>query len=372
MDTNTKSISEFVQSGVSSSRFDAECNITEIDFADRSHLRFTGPIIDIHAHLFLTRASDPPTGPPIGRGPGPEASLIAAETMLDVASSFGIVHTVTMCLPEEIPIFQEHFGDKVGFNCWIGKKPADPDGSAYKTLDQFLTHGVSLIKLWAAPRGRDWGMTLDTPWRVECVKRARAGGVRTVMVHVADPDAMFRTLYADVGRYGTKAAQYVPLRRLLEEFSDMTWIAAHMGGHPEDPEHLEQLLVEYPHLSFDTSATKWQVREVSPRGDQVRELICRYPKRFLFGVDLVTRHGLPRQHYESRYWCQRTLWESRWRGVSPISDPDYMATETGESSPELCGVGLPPDVLAQVYFDNAARLLHLNSLSTAPRANQAQ
>ena len=47
-----------------------------------------------------------------------------------------------------------------------------------------------------------------------------------------------------------------------------------------------ELLKEYPHLHFDTSATKWVVREVSPRRDAFRNLVTRYPGRFLFGSDL--------------------------------------------------------------------------------------
>ena len=90
-------------------------------------------------------------------------------------------------------------------------------------------------------------------------------------------------------------------------------------------------------VHFDTSATKWQVREVSARAEAVRGLICRHPGRFLFGSDLVTRPGLTAGHYESRYWCQRTLWESAWEGRSPIDDPDY-APATGEpSTPPLRG-----------------------------------
>ena len=53
----------------------------------------------------------------------------------------------------------------------------------------------------------------------------------------------------------------------------MIWIGAHMGGDPEHPDHLEALLEKYPHLHLDTSATKWQVREVSPRAAAHRELI---------------------------------------------------------------------------------------------------
>src|SRR5256714_12427691 len=144
------------------------------------------------------------------------------------------------------------------------------------------------------------------------------------MVHVADPDEWFRTVYADAAQFGTKAQQYEGLVRLLEMFPDLTWIGAHMGGDPEHPDHLEALLERYPHLYFDTSATKWQVREVSARVEAVRSLICRHPTRFLFGSDLVTRHDLPREHYVSRYWCHRTPWESNWEGARPIAHPDYQ------------------------------------------------
>src|SRR5205085_186886 len=233
----------------------------------------------------------------------------------------------------------------------------EPEEAIFRRLERYLAEGVEMIKFWAAPRGRDRGLFVDAPWRIEAAKRARAAGVRIVMVHVADPDAWFRTVYADAARFGTKEEQYAGLRRLLEQFPDLIWIGAHMGGDIEHPDHLEALLEQYPHLYLDTSATKWQVREVSPRREEVRGLICRHPDRFLFGSDLVTRHGLPREHYASRYWCQRTLWESEWEGPSPIADPDYKPVEGSPSTPLLRGLNLPEDVLRQVYHDNAHRLL---------------
>jgi hypothetical protein len=68
---------------------------------------------------------------------------------------------------------------------------------------------------------------------------------------------------------------------------------------------------------------------------------------------------LPRDHYHSRYWCQRTLWESDWEGRSPIADPDYAHAEGEPATPLLRGLELPPDVLAKVYYGNARRLLGL-------------
>jgi predicted TIM-barrel fold metal-dependent hydrolase len=335
-----------------------EYNVTGIDYAERSHLRYTGPIIDFHAHVMVTRPGDPANAPPLGHGPG--ASLEQAATMLEVGSEFGIVQTVTMCLADDISPLRDRFGDQLAFNAMINKKTAaESDDEAFRTLERFLEAGIKVVKLWSAPRGRERGLFVDATWRIEALKRARSAGVRMVMVHVADPDVWFRNQYADVAKFGSKPDQYVGLERMMQLFPDMIWIGAHMAGDPEHPDHLESLLEKYPYFYIDTSATKWQVREVSPRAAAHRALLTRYPDRFLFGTDLVTRHHLTREHYVSRYWCQRTLWESTWTGPSPIADADYPPTEGSASTPTLKGVGLPDDVVEKVYYLNAHRLLNM-------------
>jgi predicted TIM-barrel fold metal-dependent hydrolase len=330
-----------------------EHNVTGLDYLDRRHFRYAGPpLLDVHAHVTPTR--------PAEAKEGEVGALEQAETMREVAAEFGVARVWTMCPPEDIGPLRARFGDWLAFNGSISKKTIDePDDAAYRLLDQFLEQGVTIIKFWAAPRGRERGLFVDAPWRREAVRRARAAGVKVFMVHVGDPDAWFRTVYTDAAKFGTKAQQYVGLRNLLEEFPDVTWIGAHLGGDPEHPEHLEDLLERYPHFFLDTSATKWQVREVSARREAIRGLVCRHPTRFLFGSDLVTRHGLPREHYASRYWCQRTLWESAWQGRSPIADPDYQAVEGGPTTPLLRGLELPADVLQQVYHGNAKRLVRI-------------
>ncbi|MCI0377924.1 MAG: amidohydrolase [Gemmataceae bacterium] len=328
-----------------------EYNVTGIDSSRREHFVYRGPIIDIHAHVTLTRPGD-------AAAEKVPASMSQAESMLQTGREFGIVHTTSMCPPEDIAPLRERFGGKLTFNGPISKKTIDePDDAAYGLLDRFLQAGVKIIKYWSAPRGRERGLLVDAPWRIDCTKRAIAAGIGIFMVHVADPDVWFQKVYADAAKFGTKADQYVGLERMLQLFPNVTWIGAHMGGDSEHPDHLEALLDKYPNLCFDTSATKWQVREVSPRREAIRSLVCRYPERFLFGTDLVTRHDLAREHYVSRYWCQRTLWESNWEGISPIADPDYTPQEGGASTPTLRGVGLPLEVLDQVYYANAERLL---------------
>ncbi len=333
-----------------------EFNVTGIDYSDRRHFHYNGlPLIDIHAHVVQTRPTDPKDGPPSGTGPG--ASLAQAETMLEVAQEFGIDTICSMCFPDDILPLRQRFGARICFNGSISKKVDEPDEGAYRLLDRFLELGIVMLKFWSAPRGRERGLFVDAPWRIEAARRARAAGIRIIMVHVADPDTWFNSKYADAAKFGTKQEQYTGLERMMQLFPDLTWIGAHMSGDPEHADHLQALLERYPHFCIDTSATKWQVREVSAHREAIRALICRFPQRFLFGSDLVTRHHLGREHYVSRYWCQRTLWESDWEGRSPIADADYTPEPGGPKTPLLRGLSLPPDVLQQVYHGNASRLL---------------
>jgi hypothetical protein len=348
---------EFIMSARTAPISPSEHNATGVDYADRAHFRYPGPLIDIHAHVYQTRPTDPKSGPPTGTGPG--ASMAQAETMLAVAEEFGVVRTYTMCPAEDIAALRERFGPRLGFNGPIAKKLDEPEEVAYRLLERYLEQGVEIIKFWAAPRGRERGLFVDAPWRIEAARRTLAAGVRICMVHVADPDAWFRTVYTDVAKFGSKADQYLGLERMVELFPDLIWIGAHMGGDPEHADHLEALLERYPNLYFDTSATKWQVREVSAHRASIRDLLCRLPGRFLWGSDLVTRHELPPEHYASRYWCQRTLWESDWEGRSPIADADYVAAPGEPATPPLLGLHLPPEVLSRIYYENARKLLRL-------------
>src|ERR1043165_5301237 len=113
-----------------------EYNVTGIDFSQRDHLRYQGPIIDFHAHVMITRPGDPPAGPPVGSGPG--ASLAQAETMLDVAAEFGIGQTVTMCPVDDVAPLRERFGDQLLFNAMIHKRtPEESDEQALRAVDRF-------------------------------------------------------------------------------------------------------------------------------------------------------------------------------------------------------------------------------------------
>jgi hypothetical protein len=172
------------------------------------------------------------------------------------------------------------------------------------------------------------------------------------MVHVGDPTVWWRAggKYADTTKFGTKTEQYTQLAYFCETVSPRLVIAAHMGGNVEDPACLQTLLDRHPNLHLDTSATKWIVREVARQPERVREFVVRNAERILLGSDNVVEDKYDFDHYASRWWAQRTLWETAYRGESPIDDPD------AEQPPRLAGVELPDEVLEKVYRGNVARL----------------
>jgi len=200
------------------------------------------------------------------------------------------------------------------------------------------------------------------------------------MTHVADPNTWFATRYADSETYGTKKDHYEPFERMLDRFTQ-PWIAAHMGGWPEDLEFLSGLLDRHDNLYLDTSATKWIVREVSRHSrEEVKVFMKRYNGRLLFGSDIVTvdDHLKPNEDatemtakasspedafdlYASRYWALRKLWESDYEGESPIADPDLAMVDPDTynemDAPPLRGKSLPDEVLRELYHEAAERLL---------------
>ncbi|HED53627.1 MAG TPA: hypothetical protein ENJ00_05435 [Phycisphaerales bacterium] len=328
------------------------------------------PIVDVHTHLN-----------------GPKS----AEIWADVASRYGVCRTYSQTVLDEAPGVRDVLGDRVRFI-------AIPDYMAENKLHAFTEgfleririwhdeYGARMLKFWQAPRLRDYmtdaqameALSLDGPWRIRALELAAELGMM-VMTHIGDPDTWFAAKYSDASAYGTKADQYAPLERMLDRFPDTTWLAAHMGGWPEDLEFLSGLLERHDNLNLDTSACKWQVRELSRHSrEDLLAFFRRWKGRVLFGSDIVARDAHlessddtayaagqasdPEQAFElyaSRYWALRTLFETTYEGASPIADPDLMMVEPGRydemSSPMLRGKSLPEDVLSDLYAGAAAR-----------------
>ncbi|NOG53819.1 MAG: amidohydrolase family protein [Planctomycetes bacterium] len=330
------------------------------------------PITDVHTHIN-----------------GKRASRIYAEA----AELYGVDRLYSMSRIEDVPHLQDLFGDRIRFIAVPNYMGDDPK-TAFTTdwlarIVQFAELGSRICKFWCAPRSRDYEIeigipdlfSLDGEWRKRALKLATECGMM-FMVHIADPDTWFAGKYTDTATYGTKMSQYEPLERALSETPDTPWIAAHMGGNPEDLSFLDGLLSRHANLYLDTSATKWMVRELSaqPR-DELVAFLTRWQGRIMFGSDIVSlddhlgthavRPGMgelstSREEafdlYASRYWALRTLFETEYEGESPIADPDLHMCEPETYSPEdapiLRGKSLPADLRRSLYAEAAEGLLN--------------
>lgn len=351
-----------------------DANRLGLDYAlEATSFGYDGPIIDIHTHISSPRA---------------------AELFLDVADAYGIERCWTMTgsgnvqpILDSLPTERE---GRIQFICVPDfTKREEPNTFTtgwLKDIEDFYALGSRIIKYWAGPRGLDFEpgpespMRLGSPIRRRGMQLAYDLGYRVFMTHVADPDTWFQTAYADASKYGTKLDQYKPLEELLDQYHDVTWIGAHMGGYPEDLDWLHDFLQRHPNYILDCSATKWQVRELSRDPQRFAQFVEANPGRILFGSDIVawpTNTDPPQQDadnpdipvdqpdhgfdlYASRYWALRTMLETDYAGPSPIVDPDLHKVDPSvdpKATARLCGASLNAAQLKDIYHDAAAAVL---------------
>ena len=322
-------------------------------------LPYHGPIIDVHSHV---------------------GTVKAARQYLEVADLFNVQRTYTMTGLDNARRLHPEFGDRIKFICVPDYLKREVHGTFttqwLKDIESFREEfGSGVIKFWAAPRARDMAkespdpdildaMLLDSPIRKRGMRLAYDLGYRVFMTHVGDPDTWFATTYADADRYGTKLQQYEPLEAALDEYADVTWIGAHLGGYPEDLDWLQGMLDRHPNYVVDTSACKWQIRELSVHPARFRVFCEANPGRVLFGSDIVANENMNDSIgfdlFASRYWALRTLMETDYDGPSPIVDPDFHKVDPSvpeASTAHLRGAGLSADRLADVYFEAPRRVL---------------
>lgn len=333
------------------------------------------PIIDMHLHIN-----------------GRESAALYRE----VADLYGVERCYSMSHLEDVEPLRDVLGDRIRFTAVPNYGSEDPK-TAFTTdwlrrIEQFAEAGSRVCKFWAAPRSRDYEkefglpeqLRINSPARRESMELARSVGMM-FMTHIADPDTWFQAKYSDASVYGTKREQYEPFEAMVEEFDDVPWIAAHMGGFPEDLEFLDGLLTRHSNLYLDTSATKWMVRELSkhPAQDLVA-FLTRWDGRIMFGSDIVTmdEHLHPKDErdsgassyqalaagrqeafdlYASRYFALRTLWETEEAGESPIADPDLHMVDPDRyqplDAPMLRGKQVPSELLRSLYRDTVINVV---------------
>lgn len=232
-------------------------------------------------------------------------------------------------------------------------------------LDAATAHPGKLIPFITLDLGHD-----DLAYLAE-LRRRGACGVKLYQGHnlfherpLDDPShqAMWQALadqalpvllHANTVRYRSE------LEAVLRAFPNLRMVCAHLCGSRTDLTRVESLMQAFPGLLVDTShgsagPAAEGFANLERERTQLLRLFSRWPERFLFGTDLVTN---ARDPMSAEMWDMQVesnmglLKEDNFRFFRQNADQSARTIGTYQ------GLHLPPELLAPVLGQNAARWL---------------
>jgi predicted TIM-barrel fold metal-dependent hydrolase len=134
-------------------------------------------------------------------------------------------------------------------------------------------------------------------------------------------------------------------------------VALHVGNFAENLQNVSENLDRFPNMAVDIAA---RIGELGRQPRTARRFFDKYQDRILFGTD-ATPHGdqFPQQVFNDQ------LYEIYYRFLE--TDDEYFDYAPAKIPPQgrwrIYGIELPDSILKKVYYDNAARLLHVAAIS---------
>lgn len=178
-----------------------------------------------------------------------------------------------------------------------------------------------------------------------------------VLIHVADPVAFFDPLDHTNERWEELHAHpdwqfpsppFPTFLTIMTAFANLvarhpqtTFIGAHVGCYAENLQWVGDLLDKCPNFSIDFSA---RIAELGRQPYSARRFFIRYADRILFGTDASP----DLDYYRLYYRFLETDDEYFNYGTSPIPSQGRW---------RIYGLYLPEDVLEQIYYRNAERVI---------------
>lgn len=262
----------------------------------------------------------------------------------------------------------------------------DPGWAAYArgALERCAADGAIGLKIYKA---LGLGVTLsdgrllraDDP-RLDVAFDAAGRLGLPVLIHTGDPQAFFRPPTPDNERYDELSAhpswsffgerpdgagQWPSWEDVFAQFEarvarspSTTFVGAHFGNAPEEPERVGRMLARYPNLVVETGARIPEIGRHDP--DRLRALFIRHRDRILLGTDIQMGRGdswvLGSAGAEpdppSRI---PVFYERHWRFFE-TADRDFPHPTPIQGDWTIDGIDLPREVLEDVYHRNAERV----------------
>lgn len=191
-----------------------------------------------------------------------------------------------------------------------------------------------------------------------------------VAIHISDPIAFFKPTdrfnerYEELNNhpdwsfydhdFPSNAELLEARNRVLARHPKTQFVVLHVGNFAEDLGNVSENLDRFPNMSVDIAA---RIGELGRQPRTARRFFDKYQDRILFGTD-ATPHGdeFPQQVFNDK------LYEIYYRFLE--TEDEYFDYAPAKVPPQgrwrIYGIDLPEQILRKVYFENAARQLHLS------------
>ena len=255
--------------------------------------------------------------------------------------------TSTFCAPPDRPLF------------------ADATAFVEETIELLHRHvgqgarGLKILKELGLHYRDGAGrlINVDDEWLAPLWAEAGRLGV-PVLIHQSDPYGFFEPVGPDNEHqdslrkypdwsfsdpsFPRKATLLERRDRLLRNHPETVFLLPHAANFAENLDYVGRLLDEHPNAHVDLSA---RLDELGRQPYTAREFILAYQDRIYFGTDMPPSAEMYRFYFR--------FLETRDEHFIP---PDYDGT-FDRYRWRVCGLGLPDDVLAKLYYRNALRLI---------------
>jgi predicted TIM-barrel fold metal-dependent hydrolase len=292
---------------------------------------------------------------------------MAPREVLGIMDRCGIERVVNITMKtgeeglESLRRFHSAAPERFATIAWMDWSGIESDGFWEHLTEQFermVEHGACGLKLW-----KDLGLSVRTGdgklLRIDDERLAplfeKAAELNVpVMFHTGDPDAFFQPIDRYNERYEELAAHpdwafdraemakpelLAQRNRVFARHPQTSFIGAHLGESGENLTLVSEMLDAHPNVCVDMSA---RVAELGRQPYRAREFFLRYSNRILFGSDLLPSDTMYRLHYRFFETFDEYF--------------DYPSHASRQGRWQIYGIGLPKDVLVQIYRTNAERV----------------
>ncbi|MFH1616015.1 MAG: amidohydrolase family protein [Planctomycetota bacterium] len=204
-------------------------------------------------------------------------------------------------------------------------------------------------------------ITVDDPKLSPIWQEAGKLGI-PVLIHQTDPYGFFEPVepenehyeslkkfsswsFAD-SKFPRKLDLLARRDNLIRQHPATTFILPHVANFAENLNYVSSLLEENPNVYIDFSA---RMDELGRQPYTCREFFIRHQDRIIFGTDMPADTDNSIDMYRSYFRFLETYDESFYA-------PDYDGTFERARWP-ICGIGLPKDVLAKIYYKNILKII---------------